>query len=423
MRLGGADDLELALLRHLDAELRRGCVPRELGDHLRERAVATREELHEPTAVVERVVETQILVRETDVPRQLSSDRSARFPHLLLHQRMAGLPHDGLASCRLKHLRQRLRTLDVENQLLPGPFPVQQIQPEQQKQEIAPHHAAMLVHGAQAIGVTVEAYPHLGVGASHLGDHVSDVLVHRGIGVVIGEGPVRLAIQRRDASAQALEEPLGNDGPRAVPAVDHRLDGSCEVETARYVVDVCVDDVTGLPSAPTAVEAPRLDGLPQRLDRRTVQGASEDGHLDAVVLRRVVGSRDLNAPVGGQRPLRPIDQGCRDGSDVQHVDAGGGQARDEAVPQRRRRRTVVVADDDAGRTPGKDGSEVRRIGPADAVGRIGVQIPADDAPDVVLSEDVPLDAHDLERVQKSTSEDPKDACVTRPPPGGGEDAT
>jgi hypothetical protein len=57
------------------------------------------------------------------------------------------------------------------------------------------------------------------------------------------------------------------------------------------------------------------------------------------------------------------------------------------------------------------------------VGRIGVQIPADDAPDVVLSEDVPLDAHDLERVQKSTSEDPKDACVTRPPPGGGEDAT
>ena len=51
----------------------------------------------------------------------------------------------------------------------------------------------------------------------------SQVLGHRGIGMMVGEGAVRLAEERRDLGTQRLERGDGDDAADAVAAVGHDL--------------------------------------------------------------------------------------------------------------------------------------------------------------------------------------------------------
>ena len=64
----------------------------------------------------------------------------------------------GHAAVGLEHLRQLLRALDVEHQLLPRPVLLQQVQAVQQQQRVAADDLALVVDGADAVRVAVERH-------------------------------------------------------------------------------------------------------------------------------------------------------------------------------------------------------------------------------------------------------------------------
>src|SRR6266480_5654700 len=78
------------------------------------------------------------------------------------------------------------------------------------------------------VAVAVERDAQLGVLATHRGLQVVEILGHGGIGVVIGERPVRLAEQRYDLRAYLPQRGDCDHAGDAVPAVDDDLYPPCE---------------------------------------------------------------------------------------------------------------------------------------------------------------------------------------------------
>ena len=68
------------------------------------------------------------------------------------------------------------------------------------------------------------AMPELRAGAPHLGLEVAQVLGDRGIGMMVGEGAVGLAEERRHLGAERLEGRHGDEAARAVAAVHDHAD-------------------------------------------------------------------------------------------------------------------------------------------------------------------------------------------------------
>ena len=102
--------------------------------------------------------------------------------------------------------------------------PADEVSPEQHQQLVAEYDAPRLIHGADAIAVTVERDPQLGARAADGGLEVAQVLEHRGVGVVVREAAVGLAEQRHNLGAE-LSQGLDRDEARhAVATVHHRLD-------------------------------------------------------------------------------------------------------------------------------------------------------------------------------------------------------
>ena len=87
---------------------------------------------------------------------------------------------------------------------VPGPEAAHRVAAQDDQQLVAEDDLAGLVDRADPVGVAVERDAQLGPGAPHLGLQVAQVLGHRGIGMVVGEGPVRLAEERRHLGAERL---------------------------------------------------------------------------------------------------------------------------------------------------------------------------------------------------------------------------
>ena len=114
--------------------------------------------------------------------------------------------------------------------------------------------------------------------------------------------------------------------------------------------------------------------------------------LHAVVVRRVVACGDHDAAVELLAERREVDELGAAHADVEHVDARVREALDQRRSERRARRADVAADSDPPRL------HERRVGPADPVGEVLVEVLGDAAANVVGFEAVDLFRHGLRRV-------------------------
>ncbi len=102
-------------------------------------------------------------------------------------------------------------------------------------QLVAPDDATRGVDDADAIGVAVERDADLGADLGDLLLEIGDVRLDRGIGVVVGEAAVGLAVQRGHVEAELAQQRHG-DAADAVAGVDDDLDparrrGRCDSST------------------------------------------------------------------------------------------------------------------------------------------------------------------------------------------------
>ena len=193
----------------------------------------------QPRRAVQRIVVAVEPFGEEHVPRHLAADRRVQLVHLVLHQRVPGLPHHG-HSLRLHDLiGQRLRALHVEDDRLPGPRALQHITRVQNEHVIAPHNVAIAIDDANAIRIAIEADAEIRAARAHGLDEILEILDDRRIGVMVRERAVALAEQSRPLDIEMIEELGGDERADAVAAVDDDLEPARELPGARYnVVDV-----------------------------------------------------------------------------------------------------------------------------------------------------------------------------------------
>src|SRR6266550_5230572 len=141
---------------------------------------------------------------------------------------MPGLPHDRYPTCLLHRLRQRLRSLDVENDRLALARPRQNIARVDNEEIIAPDYLARVVDDADAVRVAVEGDADVGLILLHGGDEGLDVLWNSRIGVVIRECSVALTEKTTRLDAELWEKLRSNQRPCPIPAVEDYLQISGE---------------------------------------------------------------------------------------------------------------------------------------------------------------------------------------------------
>src|SRR3990172_12474014 len=82
---------------------------------------------------------------------------------------------------------------------------------------------AGVVKESDPTAAAVEPATQLSAPPPDRGLKVPDVLQHGRVRVVVGEGAVRLAVERHHLGADAGEHPLGHETGHTVPAVHHDL--------------------------------------------------------------------------------------------------------------------------------------------------------------------------------------------------------
>ena len=188
---------------------------------------------------------------------------------------------------------------------------------------------------------------------------------------------VRGVPDRGHLGAEPLERLRGDPGIGAVGAVDRDPEaGEVGAEALEHVVEVAVGvdaDAVDRPAAAFGRVEQRLDLLLGRVGELAAVLVEE---LDAVVLRRVVRSRDDDAEV--EREQR--HGGRREHAGEHGVPAGGDDAARERLLELGAGAAGVTADEDAAAA----GPERRRL--AEPLDEVDGQILADDATDAVGAE-------------------------------------
>ncbi len=145
---------------------------------------------------------------------------------------MAGLPHDGAAAVGAHVVDQHLGRLDVEDDLRAG-VPGQEIAGEQGQDQIGLVAPPALVDHTHPVGVAVVGDADVGPLLDDLLDEVPRVLLHLGIGEMVREAAVGLAVELDDLAAESPQE-LGGEAARdAVAGVHHDLERPRQVDAGR----------------------------------------------------------------------------------------------------------------------------------------------------------------------------------------------
>src|SRR5216684_3690037 len=183
--LGGAlDDVELLLVRAVNAQLGRGVRLRQIGQELGQWAALARDVGEQPRGGEEGVVESVPVAAEEHVAAHFTRERCADLFHLLLDEGVTGLPHHRFEPGLLEHLRQHFRALHIEDDGLPLPHATREISAKQYEELIAEHRLPALVHGADTIAIAVEGDAELGLLQFDGGLEVVEVFEHGRIWMV-----------------------------------------------------------------------------------------------------------------------------------------------------------------------------------------------------------------------------------------------
>ena len=140
---------------------------RQVGEQLGDGLAGAAEDLEQPRAGVDRVVEAEVALREEDVAAHLAAEQRARLPHLGLDQRVAGLPHDAAARRAARCRRTALRALHLGHDR-PRPGCARSTSRANSTSSSSPQMMRpVAVDDADAVGVAVERDAELGPGLPH----------------------------------------------------------------------------------------------------------------------------------------------------------------------------------------------------------------------------------------------------------------
>ena len=254
-------------------------------------------------AGVDGVVEAEVAVGEEDVPAT-SRPPAPRFSSFIFSLISEWPTFHMMARRRARAISSYSAWLHLTSltKVAPGRL-LQDVAREQDHQLVAPDDAPLAVDDADAVGVAVERDAHLGAGLAAPARSVGDVLGDGGIGVVVGEAPVRLAVERaRPRSPGAQDRQRSARPPMPLPASTTTLNAARpELDALGDVVDVggrivALSRPCPARGAGSEVARSRRARAAPGSRRRGWCCAAQD--LEAVVLGRVVAAGDLHAAVG-----------------------------------------------------------------------------------------------------------------------------
>ena len=307
---------------------------------------------------------------------------------------MPDLPHDGLAAGLGQAFHQRKRALDLEDDGSARLF-LEDLAGQHERQDVAHDHAAQVVHDADAIGVTVEADADVGSRLQHLGLQGHQVLLHRRVGMVVGEVAVHFAEERDDLAAQLLQLLASEERSSGVGGIQHHpglaaigTEGEVLAEPLAVVAHEIVLAVAALARAPLAAGG---DGE-AAADLLAMERAVADAQLEAVVFLGIVAGGDHHRTVHRQVEGRVIGHRRGDGADVRHVHAAIPDTAHEGRLDAGTGGAHIHAHG-AGAAAGFD--QKRGVGAADGVDRIVAQLGLHEATDVVFAKDGRFELHFL----------------------------
>ena len=237
---------------------------------------------------------------------------------------MAGLPHQRVATQLGDLVEQRLAGLHVGDDRGAGVV-LQHVGGVDRHELVAPHHAAQMVDGADAVAVAVEADADVAAVLRHRLLQVDEVLLDRRVRMVVGEVAVDL-VEQQDVPAGQLRgqaaQDLAGGAVAGVPG-DGQVAGAVIVPHHAVHIGVLDVDVLRRAFAGHIIGLRRDDA--QVEDLLAVDRTLAQHHLDAVVVRRVVRAGDHDA--GRRLAVAGGEIQHRRGAepDPQHMQAAGDQ--------------------------------------------------------------------------------------------------
>ena len=269
-----------------------------------------------------RVVESIPAFDEEHVTAHLAREQGAALLQPGLDERMAGLPHAGRAAMLADPRREVARALHVVDDL-GARLARQHVLREQHQLPVGIDDAAVRRDHAEPVAVAVEGESQFGPLPAHRGDEVAEVLRLRGIGVMVGEAAVDVAVELDDLAAEpAIEFPRGRAGD-AVAAIDRDLHRAREARIRNDAQQVGLAHIGTAVPPRSAGEIPFFDAAPQALDVFAGERDAVEHHLQAVVLGGIVAAghgdcaaaaQFVRGEIGDRRGAHPdlcnVDPAC-----------------------------------------------------------------------------------------------------------------
>ncbi len=222
------------------------------------------------------------------------------------------------------------------------------------EQLVAVHDMAALVHDQHAVGVAIERNADVGAHLAHLARQRRQV---GGTAIFIDVEAIRIDADGNHVGAQFPQRARRDFVGGAVGAIDDNAQaferhGLGQRQLGEFDVAI-LHAVDALGAAEIGAFGELLGeiGIDQLFDLGfhfvTELVAVRSEQLDAVVVERIVRSRDHDAKIGAHRARQHADRRRRDWAGQQHIHADRGEACDQRVLDHVAGQTGVLADQDA----------------------------------------------------------------------------
>jgi len=203
---------------------------------------------------------------------------------------------------------------------------------------------------------------------------------------VVREGGIQIAVERGEVDLPRPQDLRDERAGRAVSAVRHDPEpAGPEPDPLAQHARVGGEDLARLDRARAAAERRRFRKFADLLDLRSVQRPGAVGQFETIKLRGVMAGGHHDPAADAEVAHGEVEHG-RDGEpDREGVAAGRREPADRRVVEHPRAGPVVVTDHGA---PDPSLGQIGAEGPSDRLCRLGVELPAGDAPNVVFAKDL-----------------------------------
>ncbi len=259
----------------------------------------------------------------------------------------------------------------------------QNVAGQQRKQLIAPQNAFQAINHADAVAIAIETNAKVQFAVRHRCLQLHQIFSHRRVGVMGRKGAVHHIVQRDMAARQPGDQVRQNIARRAIAAVPADGEGNIRGVGRRQFIQIGRPHVVIFDAARAVLPITRAGHAAQFLKLAAKEWLVPQHQFEAVVIRRIVGSRDHDARVGRQMKDREIQHRCRSAADPQSMDARVVQAAGQILRHFDRCQPAIVTHrNPVPAVPGDDGPER----PAHRIGVRRRQGFADDAAHVVFTQ-------------------------------------